>query len=150
MPWRRATVRRSADASATQTVAPTSRSTRKCFSPQRPRPISRTFIGSSVVDEIAAHVLDDFVAEQATLHPADGQQIRARHGRAAQQAVLGPSEAARAMVHRHLDYSVAAHLQHRRDEAVQTAIEDEPAQALAAKRAERAAAVLDGLVGQPV
>ena len=84
------------------------------------------------------------------MHPADGQQVRARHGGATQQTVLGSSEAARAMVHRHLDHPVAAHLQHRRDEAMQAAIEHEPAQTLAAKRSERAAAVLDGLGGQPV
>ena len=51
---------------------------------------------------------------------------------------------------RTVEHAVAAHLQQCRDETVEAAIEDEPTQALAAERAERATAVLDGLLAERV
>src|SRR5438046_1911134 len=90
---------------------------------------------ASVADEITARVLDDFVAEEAGGHPADHQEIDERHGRAIQDAVLRPAEPTRPVAHRHLDHAVAAHLEERRDEPVEAAIEHEPPQALAPKGA---------------
>src|SRR5262249_14970076 len=45
---------------------------------------------------------------------------------------------------------ITSHPEEGRDEAVKALVEDQVAQALAAKRPERAAAVLDGLVAEPV
>src|SRR5207244_1345057 len=136
--------------SATQTVAPSSRSTRRCFSPQRPRPTRRTFIARSLVAEVAAQALGDFVTEQARLHPADRQQVGEGDERAVPHPVLRPSEAPGTVVHRHLDHAVAPEREKRRDEPVEPPVEHEVAQALATERPERAPAVLDRLVAEPV
>src|SRR5438445_3203300 len=151
-PWRTAHARRAGDTSAAQRVTPSSPSTRRCFSPQRPRPTSRMFTagGSVAGDEVAAHVLDDLIPEEPGVHPADGQEVREGDGRAIQDTVLRPAEAPRPVAHRHLDHAVAPHLQERRDEAVKAAIEHEPPQAFPPEGAEGAPAVVDRFVGHPV
>src|SRR5205823_13971309 len=103
-----------------------------------------------LLDEIAAEVLGDFVVEHTGFHPAHDEKIGGGDEDAVQHAVLGLSEAARSVAHRYLEHAIAAHLQQRRDEAVEASIEHEPAQALAPERAERTAAVLDHLVADPV
>src|SRR2546429_189643 len=130
--------------------APSSRSTRRCFSPQRPRPTSRTSMVDLVADELVAEVLGNFVAQDTGLHPAHDEQVRGGPEDAVEHAVLGLAEAARPVAHRHLEHAIAAHLEQRRDEAVEAAIEDEAAQALAAKGAERTAAVPDDVVAEAV
>src|SRR6266478_154353 len=151
MPWRTVHARRSGDVSAAQIVTPNSPSARRCSSPQRPRPTSRTFTPpGSFTEDITAHVLDDLVTEKAGVHPADHQEIDEGDNSAIQDAVLRPAEATRPVADRHLDYAVATHLEERRDEPVEAAVEHQPAKALAPKGAEGAAAILDRLAGDPV
>src|SRR5438874_7790211 len=136
--------------SATQTVAPSSRSTRRCFSPQRPRPTSSTFTVRLLANEIAAEILGDFVVQRARLHPAHDDQIGGGREHAVEEAVLRLPEAARPVAHGHLEHPIAAHLEQGRNETVEAAIEHEPAQALATECPERAAAVLDDVVAEAV
>ena len=99
-----AKARRSAETSATQSSTPSSPSTRRCFSPQRPRPTSSTFTAAAPV---AAHVLRDLVAQEPVLHPAHHQEVHEGAHRAVADAVLGLAEAARPMIHRHLEHPEA-------------------------------------------
>src|SRR5207244_13527394 len=117
---------------------------------QRPRPTRRTFSAVSRADELAAQILGDFVPKPARLHPADDQEVGEGDKRAVPHPVLRAAEAPRAVVDRHLDHAVAPHLEERWDEPMEPSVEHEIAQALATERAERASAVLDGLVAQPV
>src|SRR5262245_34164000 len=143
-------VSRAEDTSAAQTSAPRSRSTRRCFSPQRPRPMSRTFTAWLLADEIAAQVLGDLVLQRAGLHPAHDEQIRGGDEHAIEHAVLRLPEASRPVTHRDLDDAIATHLEERRHEPMEAAVEHEPAQAFPTERAEGTAAVLDHVVAEPV
>src|SRR2546428_655728 len=86
-------------------------------------------------DEIAAEILGDFVVQGAGLHPAHDEQIDGGYEDAVEHAVLRLAEAARPVAHRHLEDAVPAHLEQRRDEAVEATIEDQAAQAFAPERA---------------
>src|SRR6185437_13942834 len=109
-----------------------------------------TFIDASLVDELASEVLGHLVAEQAILHPTHDEQVGGGDEDPVEDPVLGDPETARPVAHRYLDDSIAAHLQQGGDEAMKAAVQHEPAQALPAERAERTAAVLDGVLADPV
>src|SRR2546426_58019 len=78
--------RRSAETSATHTVAPSWLSTRRCFSPQRPRPTSRTFIARLLAAGLATEAFGHLVA-QAVGDPRG----RAAHDRVALATLHAPA-----------------------------------------------------------
>src|SRR5207302_903148 len=92
----------------------------------------------------------DLVAEETGFHPADDQEIGRRHERAVEDPVLRAAEATGAIADRDLDHAEAAHAKERGNEPVKAAVERQIAQAFPAKRAVRTAAVVDGLVADPV
>src|SRR5919109_5225278 len=117
--------RRAADRSAAHTVAPSSRSTRRCFSPQRPRPTSRTFTSRLLADQLAAQVLGHLVAQETVLHPAHHEEIDEGHEHPVQHAVLRLSETTWPVPHRHLHHPIAAHAKQRGNEPVESSKENE-------------------------
>src|SRR5688572_3708159 len=121
IPWATAQARRSGAMSAAHTRAPSSRRTRRCFSPQRPTPTRRTFTGS-VADEVSAQVLSDLIAEQTRFHPAHDEQIDEGHHGPVRDAVLGPAEPAPPVVDGDLQDAVAPQREQRGDEAVEAAV----------------------------
>src|SRR5689334_1145227 len=115
----------------------------------QPRP-GRWAAPSSRVPALAAHVLRDFVAQQAVLHPADHKQVDERAQGPVADPVLAHAEPSRPVVHRHLEDPEPPHLEQRGDEAVEALVEGQVPQALAPEGAERAAAVLDRLLAEPI
>src|SRR5499427_1723711 len=116
----------------------------------RPSAPARSAALSRTAAPLPAHVLGDLVAEEPVLHPAHGEEILEGAPCPIADAVLGLAKAALPVIHRHFEDSIAAHLEKGRHEAVKALVEDQVAKALAAKRPERAAAVLDGFGAEPV
>src|SRR4029453_18065309 len=100
--------RRAGEMSATQTVAPSWVSTRRCFSPQRPRPTSRTFMAGLLAARLAAPILGNLVAEEPVLHPPHYEQVGGGHEHAVHDAVLRLPEPSRPVLHGHLQHAVTA------------------------------------------
>src|SRR5262249_5047967 len=116
----------------------------------RSRATSRGPDGQLLARGFAPQVFGDRVAKQTRLHPPDDEHIDERHERTVHDAVLGASEAARTMRHRHLHDAIAAQPQQGGDESMEPTVERQPAQAFPAKGAKGTAAVLNALVAHPV
>src|SRR6266536_1784705 len=98
----------------------------------------------------ATQILGDLVAQEPVLHPVHHEEVLEGAPRAVADPVLRLPEATRAVIDGHFEDAEAAHLEQGGDEAMESLVEDEIAQALAPEGAEGAAAVLDGLVTQGV
>src|SRR5262245_49991094 len=97
---------------------------------------------------VAAEIFGDLVAKLPILHPADGQEIHKGPQRAIADPVFRHAEPTRPVIDRHLDHAEAPHPEQGGNEAVESAIEHEVSQALAAEGPEGAAAVLYRLLTQ--